>query len=68
MDHYRALSNWGYAQALWAAMLLTVLYRSCMEAGLAELAVQQALSRLRYLDLLPSDKAFYDAGMADLCT
>ena len=49
-------------QALWAAVMLTVLHRSCAEAGLTELAAQQAVSRLRFLELLPSDKAFYDAG------
>ena len=51
-------------QGMWAAMLLTVLHRSCSEAGLSELAMQQAVARLRHLDLLPSDKAFHNAGAA----
>ena len=44
-------------------MHYTVLRRRCAEAGMHELAAKQATSLLRYIGLIPADKAFYDAGI-----
>lgn len=46
----------------WEAVHLWVLQQRCTEAGLHDLAAKQATSLLRYITLIPADKAFYEAG------
>ena len=46
-----------------AAHLMLLKVR-CAEAGLKELAAKQATSLLRYVGVVPADKAFYEAGVA----
>lgn len=38
------------------------LKQRCSEAGLHDLAAKQATSLLRYIGIIPADKAFYEAG------
>ena len=47
-------------------MHYTVLRRRCAEAGMHALAAKQATSLLRYIGLIPADKAFYDAGKSHI--
>lgn len=49
-------------QGVWEAMHLTALLRHCTREGLADLAAQQATARLRRLQHMPADKAFFEAG------
>ena len=46
------------------AVHLTVLFRRCADAGWAAAAGMQAAALLRYLAILPADKAFHRAGAA----
>ena len=40
----------------------TVLHQQCAREGQLELAAKQVTARLRLLNHLPTDKAFFDAG------
>lgn len=46
----------------WEAAHYSVLQRRCAEAGMHDLAAKQASSLLRYIGVIPADKAFYEAG------
>ena len=48
----------------WEAAHYCTLKQRCTEAGLHELAAKQATSLLRYIGIIPADKAFYEAGTA----
>ncbi|GMH45662.1 hypothetical protein BSKO_13619 [Bryopsis sp. KO-2023] len=48
---------------LYQAAHLLSLTNKAKDAGLTEIAAKQATSLLRFVDVLPADKAFYEAGM-----
>ena len=47
----------------WEAAHYSALKARCAEAGLLQLAAKQASSLLRYIGIIPADKAFYEAGL-----
>ena len=55
-------------QEVWEAVHLTVQHRHSVRTGQADLAAKQATARLRLLAHLPSDRAFFEAGMVPLAS
>lgn len=49
-------------QDIWQAMHLMALLRHCAREGFADLAAQQATARLRHVQDMSADKAFFEAG------